>query len=89
MEAAAGAKGPSFENIRPTLTRLVGGAALAGPDVYFAGQDSRSRGDFFVQSCLPTRVGLGLDRTYILISGAPSIPASGHNDFSDLPASVL
>jgi len=39
---------------------LVSGAALGGPYVCYAGQDSRSRGDFFVQSCLHTRVGLRL-----------------------------
>jgi hypothetical protein len=43
---------------RPSYANpLVSGAVLAGPYVCCAGLNSRSRGDFIVQSCLPTRVG--------------------------------
>ena len=50
--------GPLRVNDRLTVNLSVGRAVLAGPNVCCAGQDSRSRGDFFVQSCLPTRAGL-------------------------------
>ena len=49
-----------YTEVRSTQTRLVDGAVLPGPYMVFADLVSRSRGDFFTQSCLPTCVGLGL-----------------------------
>jgi len=74
-ELSPNSNSPDYSEGRPTPNPLCQRGGPVGPNVCCAGQDSRSRGDFFVQSCLPTRG--GLDRR----SRRKLLPAKDSEDF--------